>query len=72
MCLNALAWRAYSSMFVPEPFHAVRWMTSSNRVSAAAANPVVAPSKQTESQNLGAPGLAGEVGICPLFVDATA
>jgi hypothetical protein len=59
-------------MFVPEPCHATRWMTSSNRVSAAAANPVVAPIKQTESQNLAAPGLASEVGICPLFVDTTA
>jgi hypothetical protein len=58
-------------MFVPEPCHAARWMTSSNRVSAAAANPVVAPIKQTEVQNPAAPGLASEVGICPSFVDAS-
>jgi hypothetical protein len=69
MCLKALAWRADSSKFVPDPRHAVRWMTSSNRVSAAAAKPVVAPIKPTASQNRAAPGLASELGICPLFFE---
>jgi hypothetical protein len=55
-------------MFVPDPLHATCWTTSSNRVRAAAAKPVVVPIKQTASQNRSAPGLASVVGMAPLFL----
>jgi hypothetical protein len=54
-------------MFVPDPCQDTRWITSSNRVNAAAARPVLMPMKQTASQNRSAPGLASVVGIFPLF-----
>jgi len=56
-------------MFVPDSCHAARWMTWSNKVSAAAAKPVLTPIKQMASQNRTAPGLASEVGICPLLFE---
>ncbi len=51
-----------------DPFHTKCWTTSSNRVSAAAARPVVTPMRQTASQNREAPELASVVGIAPLFL----
>jgi hypothetical protein len=54
-------------MLVPDPRHAICWTTSSKRVSAAAARPVVTPIRQTASQNRNAPGLASVVGIAPAF-----